>query len=193
MNRRRALLPQLLILAFFFWLRHDLVLAAEIESSFSPGWIWAGRILNVAILLGGLAYLLRKPIQSFLLARTEEIQKKLAEAETELHEAREKLRLMEERLGRLDEEIAAMQRQAQADAEAEQERILQRARDEADRIRSRGAREIENLKKAAMLELRQFVSEQAGALAEEIIRKELTPAVESQLMERFMSKLGEHR
>jgi len=169
------------------------VLAGEIKSSFSPGWIWAGRILNVAILLGGLAFLLRKPIKSFLNARTEEIQKKLAEAETELQEAREKLHLMEERLGHLDEELAAMRQQAQADAEAEQQRILQRARDEADRIRARGGQEIENLKKTAMLEIRQFVSEQAGVLAEELIRKELTPAVESHLVDRFMAKLGENR
>jgi len=155
--------------------------------------IWAGRIFNVVVLLGGLAYLLRKPLRQFFHNRTAEIQKKLEEADQARLEALRKLSLMEERLQKLDEEVEAIRQQAQADAEAEQRRILERAEEEAERIRSRGRLEIEAGKAQALAELKQFVAEKAVALAEEMIRKEITPADQERLFEQFLAGIGEKK
>lgn len=188
---RRTLGPAALLI--LVGLQASPLFAAEIQSSWSSGLIWAGRIFNVVVLLGGLAYLLRKPLRQFFHNRTAEIQKKLEEADQARLEALRKLSLMEERLQKLDEEVDAIRQQAQADAEAEQRKILERAEEEAERIRSRGRQEIEAGKAQALAELKQFVAEKAVALAEEMIRKEITPADQERLFEQFLTGIGEKK
>lgn len=188
---RRTLGPAALLI--LVGLQASPLFAAEIQSSWSSGVIWAGRIFNVVVLLGGLAYLLRKPLRQFFHNRTAEIQKKLEEADQARHEALRKLSLMEERLQKLDEEVEAIRQQAQADAEAEQRRILALAEEEAERIRSRGRLEIEAGKAQALAELKQFVAGKAVALAEEMIRKEITPTDQERLFEQFLAGIGEKK
>jgi F-type H+-transporting ATPase subunit b len=132
-------------------------------------------------------------LRQFFHNRTAEIQKKLEEADQARLEALRKLSLMEERLQKLDEEVEAIRRQAQADAETEQRRILERAEEEAERIRARGRLEIEAGKAQALAELKQFVAENAVALAGEMIRKEITPADQERLFEKFLTGIGEKK
>jgi F-type H+-transporting ATPase subunit b len=185
--------PALAALLILIGLQSSPLLAADIQSNWSNELLWAGRIFNVVVLLGGLGFVLRKPLRKFFQTRTADIQKKLEEAEEARLEAVRKLSLMEERLLKLDEEVAAIRRQAQADAEAEQQRMLERAEEEAARVRARGRLEIEAEKAQALTELKQFVADKAVALAEEMIRREIEPADQERLFEKFLTELGEKR
>jgi F-type H+-transporting ATPase subunit b len=168
-------------------------LAGEIQSSFSPEVILAGKIFNVLVLVAGLGYILRKPIRNFFHDRTEEIRRKLDEAEKPRHEAVGKLQLLEERLQQLDEETAAIRRQAAADAEAERQRILRGAEEEAERLRVKSQNEIEAMKKQAITELRQFTADRAADMAADILRREIRPEDEERLFAKFMENMGAKR
>lgn len=194
MNARRAHFPPNLGLALVFLAAGQAdALAGEIQSAFSPEVILAGKIFNVLVLVIGLGYFLRKPIRAFFHDRTEEIRRKLDEAEKARQEAVGRLRLLEERLQQLDEETAAIHRQAELDAEAERQRILQRAEEEAERMRLKALQEIENLKKQTLSELQQFTADRAAAMAADILRREIRPDDEERLFARFLDSMGAKR
>jgi F-type H+-transporting ATPase subunit b len=169
------------------------LLAAEFPSSFSDKVLDAGRVFNFVVVAFGLTYLLWAPLKKLFRSRTQEIQKQLAEAEAARIDALRKLNLMEERLLALNEEIREIKENAAADAAAESERILQQAEAEAARILARGGMEIETMKKQALGELRRFVADEAGRAAEEILRREITPQADDQLIDRFVVQMGGKR
>src|SRR5262245_9698636 len=74
------------------------------ESEFSVIARWA----NFAVLFGGLAYLLRKPLGEFFQGRKKEITNGLKRAEEAHSSAQARMTEIEQRLARLGSEIAAL-------------------------------------------------------------------------------------
>ncbi len=167
------------------------VLAAEPGSGFSPGLQEAGKIVNFILLMGLLVYLLREPIRHYFHSRTAEIQKKLEDAENAKMDALRKLKLMEERLQKLDEEVAAIRRQAEADAEMERQLIDKHTEEDVARMRHGARVEIEGHKRQAIAELRRFAADEAVRLAEGILRRELRDEDEERMFSVFLEKMGD--
>lgn len=146
---------------------------------------WIPKAVNLVIFLGFLYFLLRKPTRNFFRERFTQIRAALESAAKEKAAAESKLSEIDARLNRLDTELAEIRSQTEREAAAERERIDAAAREDAEKLRIIAQREIEAAKKTALVELRQFAAEKSVELAEQIIRRELTPTDDARLLQRL--------
>ena len=146
---------------------------------------WIPKLFNLVIFLGFLYFLLRKPTRYFFRERFTQIRAALESAAKEKAAAESKLTEIDARLNRLDTELAEIRSQTEREAAAERERIDAAAREDAEKLRVIAQREIEAAKKTALVELRQFAAEKSVELAEQIIRRELTPTDDARLLQRL--------
>ena len=78
-----------------------------------------------------------------------------------------------------------------AEGEAEKEKIIQKAEMVAARIKEMAALSIDQEIKRSTQELKKEVAEQATQMAEELIRKEITPTDQNKLVEEYLQKVVE--
>ncbi len=182
---RRKILLVLLLLPFFI----SMVSADEEHSSSFTDFI--GKTVNFIVLFGGLAYFLYKPIRSFLQKRSQEIEQGLKEAGDAQREAELKVREANARLATLEGEIEKLKKKAEIEGNKERERVIQLAQQEAERIKYFAKQEIEMLMRAGIKDLKQYTVELASALAEERIKKKMSPEDQSFLIDKSIEKLDE--
>jgi F-type H+-transporting ATPase subunit b len=149
-------------------------------------WICIG--LNFAVIFLGIAWLMSKKLPGYFKGRTSTIQKGIEEARKASEEARVRLTDVEGRLSRLDTEIAAMKREAEENAKAEEQRILAAGEEERRRIVVSAEQEIEMTANAARRELKSYVSELAIELAEKKIR--VSKDTDESLVRAFTAQMG---
>ncbi len=162
---------------------------------FSGSGFWANpagfpKLVNLAVFLAVLYLLLRKPTREFFAQRLASVREMLEKAAREKAEATAKMAELDARLNRLEAEKAEIKEQAEREAAAERERMEAEARRDIERVRSSAQREIEAAKLVAMAELREFAATKAVDLAEQMIRRELTPQDDARLLERVGEELS---
>lgn len=145
------------------------------------------RAFNVAIFFGILYVLLRKPARDFFAERFARIRSLLDRAAKEKAEAQARLRTIDERLAQLDSEVARIKETSRQEAAAERARLQAQTQAEIEKIRDTARREIEAAKQTALVELRQYTAANTVTLAEQIIRRELTPTDDAALLQRASS------
>lgn len=148
------------------------------------------KAVNLVIFLAVLYLLLRKPTREFFAQRLATVREVLEKAARERQEATAKMSELDARFNRLEAEMAEIKQQAQREAAAERERMEAEARRDNEKIRLSAQREIEAAKQVAMAELREFAATKAVDLAEQMIRRELTPQDDARLLERVGEELG---
>jgi len=153
--------------------------------------IW--RVINLLIFVLILVYVFRNKIKigQVFDNRGAKIVKELEQAKREKQEAEQKLAEVESRLSHLDEEVARIRAEAEAEREREAARISQSATADAEKVRQTARREIEGAMKAARTELRAFVAEQSVGLAETIIRREIRPDDNTRMLNKYIDELRE--
>jgi F-type H+-transporting ATPase subunit b len=151
----------------------------------SPLWAWA----NFAILAGALGYLIVKKGGPWLTARSVAIRKGIAEAEELRADADARAVEVDRKLAGLGAEIAALRDNARHEQAAEAERIRQQTAADLARIQEHAAREIDAAGKTARVELKRYAAQLAVNLAEQKIRRQLTPALQSGLVNNFVHDL----
>ncbi|MGA7156650.1 MAG: ATP synthase F0 subunit B [Acidobacteriaceae bacterium] len=146
-------------------------------------------IFNILVLILGVGYGLLKLLPKAFRKRNTAIQKHLVDARTATEEATTRLNSVEERLSRLDEQIAAMRSQAEADSERDEERIKASVEDEKNKILAAAESEIQSATTAARREIQKYAAE----LAIEQAARKLVVSTETDrlLVENFAHKLGE--
>jgi F0F1-type ATP synthase membrane subunit b/b' len=147
------------------------------------------KIINFVILVGGLAYLLRKPLVEFLAQRSASIRKSLDEGRKALEVSQAQLKVVEERLARLQEEIAAFRASAACEMEEERKHLQEMAAAEAEKMLQAARTEMDTATRAGMLGLRLYAAEQAVKLAEQMIRERLDKEGRQRLLNQFLAKL----
>jgi F-type H+-transporting ATPase subunit b len=150
-----------------------------------------GKTINFVILFGCLTFLLRRPIRKFLERRSAEISQSLQDAEKARIAAAGREKQTEERLASLEEEVEKIKIEAEAAGLREKSRIKELTDKEVDRIRRFAQQEIEIQLKAAIHELKEFTAELATHLAEERLKKTLTPGDQKILIDRSIGQLAE--
>jgi len=148
-----------------------------------------GRTLNFVVLFGVLAYLIRKPLRSFLESRATKIQESLEEMKTSRRRAEMKLKEVKERLNLLEQEIEKIKEEGEKSGLEDRDRIIQEAQREAERIKRYTHDEIEMLTRLGMAELREYAAELATALAQERIKQKITPKISSRLIDGSIEKI----
>ena len=147
------------------------------------------KTINFIILVGGLAYILRKPLAGFFAQRTADIKGSLEEGRKALEASQARLTAIEEKLRHLEEEIAAFKISAAREMGAERLRMQQAAAAESEKMLESARSRMETTTRAAKLELRFFIAAEALKQAEQMIRGRLDDATRSRLVSQFVTKL----
>jgi len=172
---------------------HELRLSAAQESREKPegqGHELLFKIINFALLAGGLAYFLRKPLADFFASRSNSIRKSLEEGRTALEASSAQLQAVEQKLAHLEQEIAAFKASAAKEMEVERQRMMQAAAVEAEKVLASARAQIETSLRAAKLDLKSYAAQQAVELAEELIRQRLDDSGRERLLSQFVAGLG---
>jgi F-type H+-transporting ATPase subunit b len=149
-------------------------------------WLCFG--LNFAVIFFAIAGLMRKMLPGYFKGRTTTIQKGIEEARKMSEDARRRLAEVEGRLSRLDADIAAMQRDADENAKAEEQRLLAAGEEERRRIVTSAEQEIEMAANSARRELKAYVADLAVELAEKKIR--VSKDTDEALVRAFTAQMG---
>ena len=149
---------------------------------------WFCFVLNFAVIFFFMVRLLRKILPGYFKGRTSTIQKGIEEARKMSEDARRRLAEVEGRLSRLDADIAAMQREADENAKAEEQRLLAAGEEERKRIVSSAEQEIEMAANSARRELKAYVADLAVELAEKKIR--VNKDTDEALVRAFTAQMG---
>ena len=162
--------------------------AAEGEHGASHEMLW--RVVNFAILAGLLGYLIKKNAGPFFAARSEAIQKDIAESKRLLLDATERARAIEQRLAGIDREIQDLRAKATAEMAAEHERLERQAEEHLRKVFALAEQEMAAAAKAARQEMKSYAASLAIGLAETKITGQITPQVQRGLVGGFVRSLG---
>ncbi len=185
------------MLAFIYTL--NFVLAASGgESGFShfynqyfniPGFeLW--KFINLAIFIGIITYLVKKPLSEAFKARREQIRSELIRAEAEKQAALERLAETEAKLERLKDEKDAIVQNAKAEAAAEKKRLAEYTKTEIDRLTRQREGDLDRLEKQTYAGLRRFSAEESIRLAEEKLRAKIDSDQDARLVKASIHEIG---
>ncbi len=148
-------------------------------------------VLNFLVLVGLLGFALVKALPKAFRRRSSSIQKQLVDARSATEEASARLGSVEARLAKLDEQIAAMKAQAEADSVRDEQRIKASVEDEKAKILAAVEAEIQSASTLARRGLQKYAAE----LAIEQASKKLIVTAETDrlLVESFAHRLFDEK
>ena len=155
------------------------------------GWVSTDtyRVLNFLVLLGGLVFLLRKPVSQALGARIEGIQKQLEELEAKKVEAEKHVAECNQKLKNLEQEADQIIASYVQQGEAAKARILEEAGKMSEKLQEQASKNIDQEFKQARKVLQEEMLEKASLMAEEIIKKTITSADQERLVGEYLEKV----
>ena len=167
--------------------------AKEEEDHGNPYVTMAARLLNFAVLVGGLVYFLRAPIAGYLSSRSSQIRQDLVAAAEMRNAATAQLAEIDRKMAALPGELESLRRQGAEDVKAEEKRIAEAATRERERLLDQTRREIDMRLRIAKRELTEHAAELAVQVAEQRIKRSITPDDQIRLVDRYASQLREVR
>jgi len=185
MSRQTRALTVLLFVPLFLFMA-----AEERETPPGKGEL-LGKIINFAVLFGGLSYFLYKPLRNYLRKRSEGIDRAMNEARRARLEAETKLEEAKEKLAALEAEVFKIQKNAEKEGLREKEKIKALTEKEAERIRAFAQQEIEAQLRTGMHDLKEYTAELATTLAEGRLREKLTARDQTRLIDKSIERLTE--
>ena len=163
--------------------------AAEGEAFHVP-WASIGfHTLNLAILLVALFFLLRRPLSDALANRSALIRRSLQEARDAKEAAEALLEDLEERLAGFEFQVDGLKREMAQQAEEERLAIVERARHEAEAIRSAGERAIRDEVARARRGLQEEVVTLSVALARQLLERQVAEADQERLVGDLLARM----
>jgi F-type H+-transporting ATPase subunit b len=150
----------------------------------------AWRFLNLAVFVALMVYLLRRPLSEAFKAKREAIRADLIRAEAERQAALAELTAAEARLARLEAEAVSIREKAAQEADAEKRRILEQTEADINKLREQARSEITRISQQARIELRKFSAEESIRLAEERIKREISPEKDARLVRNNIQSIG---
>ncbi len=147
-------------------------------------------LLNLAVVFVALRFLVYKPVIRFLKKREEAVAKMLDEAREERDKAEKAHEVYEARMEQTKKESAAILAEASKSAAARAEDIIAKASAEAAELKKRAERDIESEKQHARRDLRSELADTALAIAQKVIKREITAEDNRKLIEDFFTEVG---
>ncbi len=180
-----------LILLFFFGFSLSIALGASGEDSGAKGWTstdWF-RVMNFAVLVIVLVFVLRKPLSQALGARIKGIQNQLEDLEARKAEAEKQLDGYNQKLSRLEKESEKIVEDYIKQGNEAKARILKEAESAAEKLQIQARRNIEHEFKQAKLKLQEEIFETSLAKAEEIIMGKISGEDQDRLVDEYLRKV----
>jgi F-type H+-transporting ATPase subunit b len=154
-------------------------------------WDFTLRLINFAIMLGLLIYLLKKPLGNYFVSRRENIQSTLAELEQKKLEADRKCAEYQAKLAALDKEVAQIVAEYVQEGEAEKGKIIEAANKQAEYLKQQAQLTIQQEIKTARESLQEEIADLTVAAAEDILRKNIKAKDQDRLVQEFIAKVVE--
>jgi F-type H+-transporting ATPase subunit b len=167
--------------------QHDAAPAAEHEEGGLTSTV--ARLFNFALLAGVLGYFLKTPVATYLSSRSGQIRQDLVTAAEMRATATAQLAQIDQQLKALPAELEALRARGAEDVKAEQARIAQAAAVERERLIAQTRREIETRLRIARRELTDHAAQLAVRIAEERIKRIITPDDQLRLVDRYTAQL----
>ncbi len=151
---------------------------------------WALKVINFSIFGGILFFLLKGMLAAAFKARAEELVAALERAKKDKAEGEAQIRDLEAKMAGLQGELDGILSKADADAQAEKQRILEAAHAEAQAILAQTQAEIAHQQRLAEQELRALVADLAVEGAARRIEAQMQGATAAQAMDRAIQQVG---
>ncbi|MFZ5765943.1 MAG: F0F1 ATP synthase subunit B [Thermodesulfobacteriota bacterium] len=148
------------------------------------------RVMNFAALMVILIKFLKKPLVDALKGRQQTIAAEFEDLETRRAEAERQYKEYEAKLAGIDAELKEMVDKAIAAGQAEKTRIIEEANKAAENIKRQAEMAVQTEITEARRRIKVEIAEQATAMAEEIIKKNLRDADQDKLVEEYLTKVG---
>lgn len=157
----------------------------------APNWMgFFWRLVNFAVLLGVLYWLLAGKMRDFFTGRREGIKTALAEAVTAREAAEKKFREYSWKLDKATEEIEQLGEMIRAQGLAEKERIIKEARKEAEKIKEDARMRVEQEFSKASRKLKTEAANLSTQLAEELLRRQIRAEDHESLVKDYIGKVA---
>jgi F-type H+-transporting ATPase subunit b len=153
------------------------------------GW----QVANFIVFVGVLYYFLNKPIREYLASRHSAIRKDLVEAAELRAAANDQLAKIDAKLKALPGELHALRVRGAEEITSEEQRIAQQAAADRDRLLEQTRREIDLQVRLAKKEILEHAANLSVQLATERIKKDVTPADQERLIDRYLTQVKEER
>jgi F-type H+-transporting ATPase subunit b len=148
------------------------------------------KFFNLAVFIGLMVYLLKKPLSETFKAKREEIRAELIKAEEEKQAALAKLTEIEVKSAGLENEKNNIRLKAQVEADNESRRIAEQTETDLAKMRNQADNEVTRMKQQAQGELRKFSAEESIRLAEKLIKEKLGTSSDAQIVKVGIENLG---
>lgn len=153
-----------------------------------PDIVWY--LVNLGVIFVALRFLVYKPVTNFLKKREDNIARLLGEAKEERDKAAQAHEGYEKRMEQTRAETAVILAEASKSAATRADDIIAQAIAEANEIKKRAERDIENEKQHAQRALKSEITDMALSIAQKIIRRELSLEDNRRLIEEFFKEVG---
>ena len=150
------------------------------------------KLLNFAVLVGVLVYFLKTPLAGYL-SRAARRFGRISSPRRRCGAPRPQLEAIQQQIAALPAELAALKARGEEDVRAEQVRIAEAAQGERERLLDQTRREIEMRLRLARRELTEYAAELAVSVAQERIKRTITPEDQLRLVDRYTTQLKEAR
>jgi F-type H+-transporting ATPase subunit b len=147
------------------------------------------RVMNFAVLVIVLVYLLRKPLSQALSSRIKVIKDQLEDLEARKDEAEKKLAEYNEKLARLEKEAEKIVAEYINQGNEARERILKEAESSAEKLKAQARRNIEHEFKQAKQKLQEEVLETSLQKAEEILKNKISDDDQERIVDEYLKKV----
>lgn len=156
----------------------------QIFSTLGIDWqMLVAQLINFAILLTVLTFLVYKPILAVIDKRRERIQKSLDDAK----KLEQRLEQMEkergERMKEIDKEAKTLLESARSQAEKTKEKLLQEAQDDAAQLVEKGHKQLETDRRKMLADIQGTVSAVSIELAQRILQREFSDKDQARILQ----------
>ena len=145
---------------------------------------------NVVILFFFLRWLLYKPVNKFLKAREEKIEKRISDAEAKEADAEKSKNDYEDLLEKAHNEAAEIIRRSSSLAKDHSKEILDKAEELAREIALRAKKDIESEKVLARESMKQEITDMAVQIAGKVLEREGSLEDNKKIIDDFFTKVG---
>jgi len=145
--------------------------------------------IHFAILAGIAYWLFVKVLPPVFRRNADNISSAVTKATAAKLEAERKLKEAAAKFAQLEQEVAEFRTLAQKDAAAELDRLRGLTKVDVEKIQIAAKAEIEAAERAARVELKALAAKLAVDRAESLLAKELTPAVQENMISHFLESL----
>ncbi len=148
-------------------------------------------MLNTALLLAVVYYLLYKPVKKFLKKREDKIASQLDHANLREKQALDLLEARKKQLEGASQEVAELVRVGEKRGKARADEIMALAQEEARRVADKAKAHVESMEANAQLELYEKAASLSVDIAKMVLEREVTIEDHKRLLEEFFEKAGQ--